>query len=70
MNSLFSGGEFDAPYFQNQYCDPYTPRDTPCELGNYPAYFIDVSSADDIVAGIEFAAENNIRLTVKNTGHE
>ncbi|KAI3391504.1 hypothetical protein diail_7202 [Diaporthe ilicicola] len=67
---LFSGGEFDAPYFQNQSCDPYTPVDTPCDLGNYPTYFINVSSADDVVAGIGFATENNIRLIVKNTGHD
>jgi len=33
-------------------------------------YAIDVSSASDIATGIKFASENNIRLTVKNTGHD
>lgn len=58
------------PYFQNQTCDPYTPREQPCTLGNYAVYSINVSSVSDIQAGIAFARANNIRLTIKNTGHE
>ncbi|KAF2135257.1 uncharacterized protein K452DRAFT_363271, partial [Aplosporella prunicola CBS 121167] len=33
------------PQFQNQSCDPFTPRSTPCRLGNYPAYASNVSCA-------------------------
>jgi hypothetical protein len=63
-------GEIDAPWFQNQSCDPYTPVSQPCELGNYVSYSINISNAEDTAAGISFAAENNIRLVIKNTGHE
>lgn len=58
-------------------CSPITlPNDTsaaaypPCDLGNYPVYTINATSDNDVAAGIKFAKENNIRLTVKNTGHD
>jgi len=39
-------------------------------LGKYVSYSINVTGADDVVAGIKFAKANNIRLVIKNTGHE
>lgn len=57
-------------FFANRSCDPFTPRSRPCELGNYVAYAIRVTQDDDVVAGIRFARENNVRLVVRNTGHE
>jgi hypothetical protein len=57
-------------YYQNQSCDPFTDVSRPCELGNYAVYSINVSSADDVLAGISFAKEKNVRLVVKTTGHE
>lgn len=56
--------------FQNQSCDPFTSADKPCELGNYASYSINVTGVDDVLAGIKFAQEKNIRLVIKNTGHE
>lgn len=58
------------PYVQNYSCVPFTPSSQPCELGNYASYSISVTGADDVIAGIKFARENNIRLVIKNTGHE
>ena len=57
-------------YYQNQSCDPFTPASRLCELGNFAAYSIRVASAQDVVAGIRFGREKNIRLVVKTTGHE
>ncbi|TGO53083.1 hypothetical protein BCON_0130g00280 [Botryotinia convoluta] len=31
---------------------------------------INVSSADDVIAGLKFATENKVRITIKNTGHD
>ncbi|KAI1392109.1 uncharacterized protein F4822DRAFT_436138 [Hypoxylon trugodes] len=62
--------EIINPAFQNQSCDPYTPLDRPCELGNYAVYSINVTGAPDIVAGLNFARDNNVRLVIKNTGHD
>lgn len=56
--------------FQNQSCDPFTATDRPCELGNYASYSINATSVDDVLAGINFAKEKNVRLVIKNTGHE
>ena len=58
------------PWVQNRSCDPFTPREQPCTLGNYVDYAINVSCAADALAGVQFAQKNNIRLVVKNTGHE
>jgi hypothetical protein len=63
-------GEIMNPYFQNQSCDPWTPASKPCELGNYVSYSISIAEADDVVAGIQFSQEENVRLVIKNTGHE
>lgn len=63
-------GEIMNPYFQNQSCDPWTPASKPCELGNYVSYSISIADADDVVAGIQFSQEKNVRLVIKNTGHD
>ncbi|KAI0197877.1 FAD-binding domain-containing protein [Astrocystis sublimbata] len=67
---IFSPGDFVAPYFQNQTCDPYTPTDKPCTLGNYPPYSINVTTAADVIAGLRFAQKHNVRLVIKNTGQD
>jgi hypothetical protein len=63
-------GEIMNPFFQNQSCDPWTPGSKPCELGNYVSYSINIAEADDVIAGIRFSREKNVRLVIKNTGHE
>lgn len=70
MHSEPFSAEIMNPYYQNQSCDPYTPTSQPCKLGNYVSYAIAVAGADDVVAGINFAKANNVRLVIKNTGHE
>ncbi|KAK8093580.1 FAD binding domain-containing protein [Apiospora hydei] len=58
------------PFFANQSCDPFTPRSQPCLLGNYAAYAVNVTGKEDIQAAIAFAKANNIRLVIRNTGHD
>ncbi|KAI1083473.1 FAD-binding domain-containing protein [Whalleya microplaca] len=58
------------PWFQNQTCVPFTLKSTQCELGNYASYSINVSSVGDIVAGLAFSLKNNVRLVIKNSGHD
>ncbi|KAK8081386.1 hypothetical protein PG996_000167 [Apiospora saccharicola] len=59
-----------APYFQNHSCDPFTGKETPCAFGNYPVYSINVTEAPHVVAGVRFAQAKNVRLVIKNTGHD
>jgi hypothetical protein len=59
-----------APFFANQSCDPFQPKDRPCEFGNYVRYAVNASSAADVQQAIAFAASKNIRLVIRNTGHD
>ncbi|KAF3001074.1 hypothetical protein E8E14_001248 [Neopestalotiopsis sp. 37M] len=59
-----------APFFANQSCDPWQPQSRPCELGNYVAYAVDVAGVEDVQATIAFARDKNIRLVIRNTGHD
>ncbi|KAI4123187.1 MAG: hypothetical protein LQ338_005399 [Usnochroma carphineum] len=58
------------PWQQNASCDPFTPETSPCLLGNYVEYSIKVTSWQDVAAGIQFAQKKNVRLVIKNTGHD
>ncbi|PWY71002.1 FAD-binding domain-containing protein [Aspergillus heteromorphus CBS 117.55] len=57
-------------YFANQSCDPFTAESRACELGNYVSYAVNVSSAADVAATVKFAKSNNLRLVIRNTGHD
>lgn len=59
-----------SPYWMNNSCSPFSGPDGTCTLGNLAPYAINVSSAADAIAGIKFAQAHNIRLTIKNTGHD
>lgn len=41
-----------------------------CDLGNAPVYTINATKANDVATGVRFAKENNVRLVIKNTGHD
>ncbi|KAF9976917.1 hypothetical protein BGZ73_007534 [Actinomortierella ambigua] len=43
---------------------------TSCEQGAVPLYTVKASSTADIQATVRFASQHNIRLAVKNTGHD
>ncbi|KAF5367676.1 hypothetical protein D9758_009900 [Tetrapyrgos nigripes] len=57
------GKEIGCPYF------PLTP-DSVCEQGRVPPYAVNASSPQDIVEAVKFASYHNLRLVVKNTGHD
>ncbi|OBR04746.1 FAD binding domain-containing protein [Colletotrichum higginsianum IMI 349063] len=57
-------------YFANQSCDPFTDRAIPCTLGNYVSYAVDVRCTADVGHALKFAKANNLRVVVRNTGHD
>lgn len=57
-------------FFANMSCDPFTPRDAPCIVGTYVAYAVNASGASDYRAVIAFSEKHNIRLIIRNTGHD
>ncbi|KAK3358541.1 hypothetical protein B0T24DRAFT_494709, partial [Lasiosphaeria ovina] len=57
-------------YFTNETCRPTANPADACTLGYYGIYVIMATSQEHIKAGIDFARRNNIRLIVRNTGHD
>ncbi|KAF7627654.1 isoamyl alcohol oxidase [Aspergillus flavus] len=41
-----------------------------CDLGPAPVYTINATEPEDVVEGIQFAKTHNLRLVIKNTGHD
>ncbi|KAI2780737.1 FAD binding domain-containing protein [Daldinia loculata] len=59
-----------APFFANMSCDPFTPPDAQCVVGSLIQYAVNASSAQDYQSTIAFAQQHNIRLVIRNTGHD
>ncbi|KAL1869590.1 hypothetical protein Daus18300_005444 [Diaporthe australafricana] len=59
-----------APIFANESCDPFTDRDAQCVVGSYVQYAVNATGASDYIATLAFAREQNIRLVIRNTGHD
>ncbi|PQE22275.1 FAD binding domain-containing protein [Rutstroemia sp. NJR-2017a WRK4] len=59
-----------SPYWLNNSCSPFLGPNGSCTLGNLASYALNVSGPADVIAGLEFVRKNNMRLTIKNTGHD
>ena len=59
-----------APFFANRSCDPFTAESKPCLLGNYVDYAVNVTGPGDVSTALAFATKHNIRVVIRNTGHE
>lgn len=59
-----------APYFTNNSCNPFLPPDAPCVVGSYVSYSVNVAGPQDVARTLWFANYFNIRIVVKNTGHD
>ena len=61
-----------SPFWLNDSCNPFlssSANDT-CILDNVASYAINITDATTVIAGISFAQQKNIRLSIKNTGHD
>ena len=54
----------------NQTCFVDTPENATCSQGDVPVYGVGVLTSSDISACVNFARDNNLRLVIKNTGHD
>lgn len=41
-----------------------------CSIGDQPRYTVNATEIADVVVGVNFARKKNIRLVVRNTGHD
>ncbi|KAH7906448.1 hypothetical protein BJ138DRAFT_630614 [Hygrophoropsis aurantiaca] len=60
---IFKNGSISACYFN-------TSLDTPCEQGNIPVIGVDARSVGDVQTAVKFASSHNLRMVIKNTGHD
>lgn len=65
-----SSSSIMAPFYASNSCEPFTPETMPCTLGNLVDFAINVAEPADISEGIAFATKHNIRLVIRNTGHD
>ncbi|KAI0437787.1 isoamyl alcohol oxidase [Xylaria telfairii] len=65
-----SSSSIMAAAVANESCDPFTSRELPCQAGDSVIYSVNATSAGDFAKAIAFAHRNNIRLVVRNTGHD
>jgi FAD/FMN-containing dehydrogenase len=68
--SIASSSSIMQTFFANDSCDPFSAESSPCLMGNYVDYAVNVASANDVIAAVNFAKKNNIRFVIRNTGHE
>ncbi|EHK18382.1 uncharacterized protein TRIVIDRAFT_58448 [Trichoderma virens Gv29-8] len=59
-----------APFFSNRGCDLFTAPDAQCVVGSLVQYSVKAANKADYLATIKFAQQKNIRLVIRNTGHD
>jgi FAD/FMN-containing dehydrogenase len=50
-------------------CDLNSPREAPCTQGRIPVYAVLAESAEEIQTAVRFARDQNLRVVIRNTGH-
>tara|TARA_R110002060_G_scaffold15993_5_gene22240 strand:- start:86 stop:466 length:381 start_codon:yes stop_codon:yes gene_type:complete len=58
------------PLYTNGACLPTTNRAATCSPGYLADYVIMAKTKQHVAAGVKFAREYNLRLVVRNTGHD
>ncbi|KAI4861201.1 FAD-binding domain-containing protein [Hypoxylon rubiginosum] len=59
-----------SEWSQGRTCTLATNPEGNCTRGGFPEYVVNATSVKDIQAAVNFARNNNIRLVIKNTGHD
>ncbi|PYI08007.1 FAD-binding domain-containing protein [Aspergillus sclerotiicarbonarius CBS 121057] len=59
-----------APWWSNASCSPFSAPDSPCTVGPLVRYAVNVTSAADVQHVLRFVQSKNIRLVIRNTGHD
>jgi hypothetical protein len=58
------------PLFEGRTCLLANAPDGNCTVGGYPAYVVNATAVAQIQLAVSFARSANLRLVVKNTGHD
>ncbi|CAE7160084.1 unnamed protein product [Rhizoctonia solani] len=57
-------------FWENPGCSVDAPRNVTCGQGFVPIYSVDARNENHVSKAVKFAGEHNLRLVVKNTGHD
>ncbi|KAK2460205.1 hypothetical protein APHAL10511_007796 [Amanita phalloides] len=60
---IFKNGTIDTCYYN-------TTLGVPCHQGNIPILGVEVHNVGDVQAAVKFAKQHNLKLIIKNTGHD
>ena len=59
------------PYWSHEQCVPPKLTSKPtCDLSKFPPYVVNATSAAHVKAAVDFATKTDVRLNIKNTGHD
>ncbi|KAF5602541.1 isoamyl alcohol oxidase [Fusarium pseudocircinatum] len=58
------------PLYQGRTCQPGEEVEGKCTLGGYPSYVVDAQNVCHIQLAVNLARSLNMRLVIKNTGHD
>ena len=67
---LSSVGSIMAPFFANNSCNIFAPEEEPCALGALVPFAVNATCTSDLQNTIQFVRRHNIRLVIRNTGHD
>lgn len=59
-----------SPFYQGTTCMPLNGAPSNCTLGGYPYYVVNATNVAQIQLSVNFARALNLRLVIKNTGHD
>ncbi|KAL3478431.1 hypothetical protein BJX99DRAFT_256552 [Aspergillus californicus] len=59
-----------AAWWANFSCSPFAAASSHCTLGPLAHYTVDISSGADVQTVLTFTTKHNIRLAIRNTGHD
>lgn len=59
-----------ASWFSKFSCDPFLGPETGCNIGGLQRFSVNVSGVEDVQKTLQFVRDHNIRLVIRNTGHD
>ncbi|KAJ5937087.1 FAD/FMN-containing dehydrogenase [Penicillium verhagenii] len=65
-----SSSSIMSRFYTNQSCDPFLAPSAACIIGTYVQYSVRAQSAADVQKTIKFTTAHDIRLVIRNTGHD
>ena len=70
LDSVDDPASVGFPLFEGGTCLPINSPGGNCTVGGFPTYVVNVSTVAHIQLAINFARNANLRLVVKNKGHD